>query len=258
MKINQNKVVLLHYELSVDGKSVENNDLDYIHGTHLLLPKFEQELEGLEPTQSFAFTLSPEEGYGTYEADKRINLSKSAFMVDGRLMEEFLVPGRRIPMLDAAGQVVQGLVCEVKEDVVTMDFNHPMAGKTLHFTGTVVSVRAATSKELEEGLHGEYLPPEEKKHCKKHKAHYRQYKVILFLGYSLSSLFGVAVIIAVSIAVVIIIFITHTRLYDRYSLCSALYMSRWLRHVFKQLAYKVVYRSYTFSAVNSHSTHKNI
>ena len=55
MKINQNKVVLLHYELSVDGKSVEHNDLDYIHGTHMLLPKFEQELEGLEPTQSFAF-----------------------------------------------------------------------------------------------------------------------------------------------------------------------------------------------------------
>ena len=168
MKINQNKVVLLHYELSVDGKSVEHNDLDYIHGTHMLLPKFEQELEGLEPTQSFAFTLSPEEGYGTYEADKRINLSKSAFMVDGRLMEEFLVPGRRIPMLDAAGQVVQGLVCEVKEDVVTMDFNHPMAGKTLHFEGVVKEVREATEKELKEGLHGEFLPPEEHHCCHGH------------------------------------------------------------------------------------------
>ncbi|MBQ3941660.1 MAG: peptidylprolyl isomerase, partial [Bacteroidales bacterium] len=43
----------------------------------------------------------------------------------------------------------------------TMDFNHPMAGKTLHFTGKVESVREATEKELREGLHGEYLPPEE-------------------------------------------------------------------------------------------------
>lgn len=168
MKINQNKVVLLHYELSVNGKSVEKNDLDYIHGTHMLLPKFEQELEGLEPTQSFAFTLSPEEGYGTYEADKRINLSKSAFMVDGRLMEEFLKPGQLIPMLDGAGQVVQGLVCEVKEDAVTMDFNHPMAGKTLHFEGVVKEVREATEKELKEGLHGEFLPPEEHHCCHKH------------------------------------------------------------------------------------------
>ena len=85
MKINQNKVVLLHYELSVDGKSVEHNDLDYIHGTHMLLPKFEQELEGLEPTQSFAFTLSPEEGhqpeqiglYGGWPADGGISGSRA-------------------------------------------------------------------------------------------------------------------------------------------------------------------------------------
>ena len=63
-------------------------------------------------------------------------------------------------MLDAAGQVVQGLVCEVKEDVVTMDFNHDLAGKTLEFKGEVLSVRDATEKELKEGLHGEFLPVE--------------------------------------------------------------------------------------------------
>ena len=168
MKISQNKVVLLHYELTVDGQAVENNDLDYIHGTHMLLPKFEQELEGLAPARTFAFTLTPEEGYGIYEAAKRIDLPKTAFMVDGRLMEEFLKPGQMIPMLDAAGQVVQGLVCEVKNEVVTMDFNHPMAGKTLHFEGVIKEVREATEKELKEGLHGEFLPPEEHHCCHGH------------------------------------------------------------------------------------------
>ena len=68
-------------------------------------------------------------------------------------------------MLNQAGQVVQGTVHEVTESAVTMDFNHPMAGKTLHFTGKVESVRSATDKELTEGLHGEYLPPEEHECC---------------------------------------------------------------------------------------------
>ena len=52
-----------------------------------------------------------------------------------------------------------------------MDFNHPMAGKTLHFSGKVESVREASEKELNEGLHGEYLPQEDC-HCKgKGKCH---------------------------------------------------------------------------------------
>ena len=73
-------------------------------------------------------------------------------------------------MLNQAGQVVQGTVVAVNDVVVTMDFNHPMAGKTLHFTGTVESVREATDKELREGLHGEYLPPEEHE-CRHGKGH---------------------------------------------------------------------------------------
>jgi FKBP-type peptidyl-prolyl cis-trans isomerase SlyD len=66
-----------------------------------------------------------------------------------------------LPMLNSDGQVVQGVIVEVREKEVVMDFNHPMAGKTLHFTGKVESVREASEKELKEGLHGEFLPPEE-------------------------------------------------------------------------------------------------
>ena len=134
----------------------------------MLLPKFESEVEGKEPGDEFAFTLTPEEGYGTFDASRLFELPKAAFEIDGKVREDLLVVGQIIPMLSNTGQVVQGTVHEVKPDTVVMDFNHPMAGKTLNFSGKVVSVREATEKELKEGLHGEFLPQEEHEcHCHK-------------------------------------------------------------------------------------------
>ena len=167
MKIEKNRVVELTYELEVEGeivdKSTTEKPLDYIHGTHMLLPKFESEIEGKEPGDSFAFTLTPEEGYGEVDPNKIIDLPKSAFAIDGEVQEDLLVVGKVIPMLNSAGMVVQGTVKEVKGDNVTMDFNLRMAGKTLNFSGAIVSVREATEKELTEGLHGEFLP--QQCHC---------------------------------------------------------------------------------------------
>lgn len=165
MKIENNKVVELEYELSVDGKVVDKTTemtgpLDYIHGTHMLLPKFESEIEGMEPESEFAFTLTPEEGYGEYDSKRKFDIPKSSFEVDGAIREDLLVIGRVIPLLNSSGMVVQGTIAEIHEDTVTMDFNHPMAGKTLNFKGKIVSVRDATEKELTEGLHGEFAPQE--------------------------------------------------------------------------------------------------
>ena len=146
MKVDKNKVVALSYELTVDGavadKASAEKPLEYIHGKGMLLPRFEEEVAGKEVGEKFEFTLNPEEGYGTY----------SAFEMDGKVREDLLVPGRVIPMMSQSGEVVQGVVKEVKKDSVLMDFNHPMAGKTLHFTGSVVNVREATPEELENGL----------------------------------------------------------------------------------------------------------
>ena len=119
-------------------------------------------------TDSFEFTLAAEEGYGEYHPEYVVTIPKEAFAIDGKVREDLLVIGRMIPMMNQDGQVVQGTVANVLDDSVAMDFNHPMAGKTLHFTGKVEAVRDATDKELKEGLHGEYLPPEEGC-CKKGK-----------------------------------------------------------------------------------------
>ena len=161
MKIEQNKVVEFCYELEVEGAVVDQTTkerpLDYIHGTGSLLPKLEAAIEGMEPGDRFDVTLSPADGYGEVEPERIIDLPKSAFEVNGEVREDLLVPGNTIPMLNGMGGVIPGVVLEVSEDSVKMDLNHRMAGKTLHFTGEIVSVREATEKELTEGLHGEYV-----------------------------------------------------------------------------------------------------
>ena len=164
MKIEKNKVVALSYELTVDGaiadKAGADRPLEYIHGNGMLLPRFEEEVEGKDVGERFAFTLSPEEGYGLYTDDAIFELPLEAFMIDGSLREDLLQIGRVIPMMNDAGGIVQGTVKEVRSESVLMDFNHPMAGKTLNFSGSVVAVREASEEELANGLH---------RHCGCHK-----------------------------------------------------------------------------------------
>ena len=171
MIIEKNKVVVLSYTATADGalvdQATEARPLDYIQGFHMLIPKFEAELEGLSEGAAFAFEVSPEEGYGVYDPKHRFDIPKESFKVNGTLREDLLVEGRVIPMLNGAGEVCMAQVIQVKDEAVTVDFNHPMAGKTIAFSGKVLSVRDATEKELTEGLHGEFLPPEEH-HCRRH------------------------------------------------------------------------------------------
>ena len=161
MKITQNAVVEFCYELEVDGQVVDHTTperpLDYIHGTGSLLPKLEAHIEGMEPGDKFDITLSPADGYGETDPSRIIDLPKAAFEVNGEIREDLLVPGNTIPMMNSMGGVIPGVVLEVTEDSVKMDLNHRMAGKTLHFTGEVLTVREATEKELTEGLHGEFV-----------------------------------------------------------------------------------------------------
>jgi len=159
MTIQDEKVVSLTYTLTVDGQvadqATEENPLEFIYGLGYLLPKFEEYLAGKTVGDEFAFVLSPEEGYGVYNAQNVVDLPKNIFEVDGKLQEQLLVPGQVIPMMNQAGGVIPGKVVEVGDDFVKMDFNHEMAGKELHFTGKVVAIRDATEKELTDGLHGE-------------------------------------------------------------------------------------------------------
>lgn len=160
MKVEKNTVVALVYELEVDGQIVDKctveRPLDFIHGMGYLLPKFEEEVAGLEAGNKFEFTLTPEEGYGVVDPQRIIDLPVEAFSgPDGKIRHDLLVEGSNITLVNQYGQPVPAKILKVEAKTVKVDVNHPMAGKTLNFKGEIVSVRQATEKEIKEGLHGE-------------------------------------------------------------------------------------------------------
>ena len=161
MKIAANTVVEFWYDLEVEGqivdKTTKERPLDYIHGTGGLLPKLEAHIEGMEPGDKFDVTLPPADAYGELDPENYILMPKSAFMINGEMRDDLMVVGTVVPLVNQMGGVTPGTILEVLEDVVKIDINHQMAGKTLHFTGEILTVREATEKELTEGLHGEFV-----------------------------------------------------------------------------------------------------
>ncbi len=156
MKISDNKYVIVTYDLSV-GEDEEREimeqatvetPLEFIFGTDSMLKAFEDNLYGLSAGDKFRFSLTPEQAYGEYDDNKIVELSKTIFEVDGKIDEEMLFEGNTLPMMDSDGNRLMGSVVAVEGDVVTMDFNHPLAGETMHFDGEVREVREATAQEI--------------------------------------------------------------------------------------------------------------
>ncbi len=156
MKISKDKYVEVSYDLNVgEGndrelmeKATEESPLKFIFGMGLMLPAFEKALEGLEVGETFDFSLAPADAYGEYDEAHVLDLPKNIFEVDGQFDAERIKEGNTVPMMDAEGNHLNGSVLEVKEDVVVMDFNHPLAGETLHFNGKVIDVHEATAEEI--------------------------------------------------------------------------------------------------------------
>lgn len=166
MQINKNKVVSVHYTLHVhEGNAsaeefVEQTQASepmvFLFGSGNLLPSFESQLEGLTIGSEFDFSLAPDQGYGEMLPDNVVKLPMEAFVAPGEeLDQDMIAPGNFVPMIDNDGNQLQGLVLDVKPDHVVMDFNHPLAGKHLHFTGSISNVREANQDEIAHGhVHG--------------------------------------------------------------------------------------------------------
>ena len=163
MKITKDAVVSLTYILSendVQGNLIQEVTKDkpfvVLFGAGTLLPKFENELEGLKVGDSYGFSVESKEGYGEFNPSAIVELDKDIFKVEGEIDNEMLQVGNSIPMQNDQGQPLNGVIKEIKEDKVAMDFNHPLAGVNLYFTGEILDVRAASEEELSHGhVHGD-------------------------------------------------------------------------------------------------------
>lgn len=162
MIIDQNTVVSLHYKLQEDnaeGELIEEthggDPLTFLFGVGQMIPEFEANLEGKSAGDEFAFGILHTDAYGPYDDDAVAALPLSVFMFEGELDTEMLQPGRTIPLRDEEGRLLYGTVEEIRENEVVMDFNHPMAGLDLYFTGRIESVREATQEEIDHNhVHG--------------------------------------------------------------------------------------------------------
>lgn len=153
MQISKDTVVSLHYKLQVQGQEIDashDKPLEYLHGHGMMIAGFEKQLEGLSAGDNYDFVVIPSEGYGEFDQNAVVDLDKSIFMVDGMLSDQ-VFEGAQLQMTDQNGQRMPGVVLEVAENTVKMDFNHQLAGQELHFTGNIVSVRQASDTEISHG-----------------------------------------------------------------------------------------------------------
>jgi FKBP-type peptidyl-prolyl cis-trans isomerase SlyD len=155
MKIEKGSVVSLEYSLHLgDGEVVDasapGQSLAYIQGEGQIVPGLERALEGLSAGDQRKVVVEPGDGYGDPDARNVQEVPRSAFPSD---MQPAI--GMELVAQGPQGEPVPFVVKDVGLETITIDLNHPLAGKTLHFDVTVKEVRAATSEELEHGhVHG--------------------------------------------------------------------------------------------------------
>jgi FKBP-type peptidyl-prolyl cis-trans isomerase SlyD len=164
MEISTNKVVSLKYKLSnhQTGEKIEEtneeNPLVFLYGVGGLIPEFEENLAGKTVGDTFDFHITATNAYGDHDPQNVAMIPSDIFHNDeGKFDHEMFQVGASIPMSDNEGNHLTGKIVEVDEENVKMDFNHPLAGTDLHFSGEILEVREASDEEIEHGhVHGEH------------------------------------------------------------------------------------------------------
>jgi FKBP-type peptidyl-prolyl cis-trans isomerase SlyD len=144
-------IVSLDYVLKLDNgevvdQSPDGDPLVYLHGAQNIIPGLENALTGMAVNESKTVNVKPEDGYGDYDPEGTEVVERAFFGDDVELS-----PGVVLTLRDVEGNIFDAVVTELDDANVTLDFNHPLAGETLHFAVKVVELRDATPEELDHG-----------------------------------------------------------------------------------------------------------
>lgn len=154
MQVGKKCAVALDYKLSIDDGTVvdaseKGHPLWYLHGAGNIIPGLEKALDGLNAGDKKTVVVKPEEGYGVYDATRVHQVPKTQFPKGTYNI------GDHIVATAPDGNEVPARITGVDSKIITVDFNHELAGKTLTFDVTVAEVRSASKEELQHGhVHG--------------------------------------------------------------------------------------------------------
>lgn len=150
--ITKNKFVSVSYELRTEpeGEVLEaamaDQPLEFICGQGQLLEFFEMNLLEKKEGDRFNFKIPAASGYGEINEDMIVDLPKDIF---ADVEESEMVIGNTLPMMDSVGRRLKGRIMSIGDEEVRIDFNHPLAGNDLYFSGEILGVRDATDEEIE-------------------------------------------------------------------------------------------------------------
>lgn len=135
--------ITMHFALKLSEEQIVDSTFDneaasFVLGDGNLLPGFEEFLLGLKAGDHQTFSVPPEKGFGQPNPQNMQDMKRSDFAVDMPV-----APGLMVSFADAQGAELPGVISEVNGDWVTVDFNHPLAGKTLIFEVQILEVQNA-------------------------------------------------------------------------------------------------------------------
>ncbi|WP_447974477.1 FKBP-type peptidyl-prolyl cis-trans isomerase [Nitrospira sp. Kam-Ns4a] len=146
MTVSSGKEISIEYTLRLEDKSVLDTNvgkepLTYTQGAHQIIPGLEKALEGMKKGESKHVTVAPKDGYGEHDPKAFQEVSKEMIPPDA------LKVGTKLTGRRPDGRTVVVEVKEVKDKTVVLDFNHPLAGKTLYFDVKILDIKDGQPKD---------------------------------------------------------------------------------------------------------------